>query len=161
MLNIVRQAFLPDARQAAQPDLRRIWWPLLAVVILAIIGCAKPPPTDHLPTYPVSGRAFFKGQPAEGAQVQLWAVGNDLKLMAACPHATVEADGSFKTTTYATGDGAPVGAYGVTLRWRLRPPPGKEEGPDRFRGRYADPRQPLLQVRILPKNNELAAIYLE
>ena len=133
----------------------------LATLSLAATGCAKPPPTDRLPTYPASGHIFYKGQPAKGAQVQLWALGGDLKLAASCPHATVEVDGSFKLTTYTTGDGAPVGAYGVTLRWRLPPPPGKEEGPDRFRGRYADPRQPLLQVRILPKTNELVPLYVE
>jgi hypothetical protein len=133
---------------------------MIVVATLALAGCAKPPPADHLPTYPVRGHVLYNGQPAEGAQIQIWALGGDSKHAAVCPHATVETDGSFKMTTYATGDGAPTGAYGVTLRWRLPPAAGKEEGPDRFQGRYADPRQPVLQVQISAMNNELKTIHL-
>jgi hypothetical protein len=137
------------------------WWSIVAMGSLALAGCSKPPRADRLPTYPVAGHVFDRGQPAAGAQVQLWAVGGDLMRAAACPHATVEADGSFRLTTYETEDGAPPGEYGLTLRWPLPPPPGKEEGPDRFQGRYADPARPLRQVRISANNNELAPIQLE
>ena len=78
--------------------------------------------------------------------------------MRLCPHATVEADGSFRLTTYKSGDGAPAGTYVLTLTWPLPPRAGMEEGPDRFRGRYADPRRPLRQVQIAAANNELESM---
>ena len=143
------------------PARPRSWWWTVAISGLAIAGCSKPPRTDGLPTFPVSGRVFYGDVPAEGAQVQLWAMAGDLKLAGACPHATVEADGLFDLTTYSTGDGAPLGDFALTLRWPLPPPPGKEEGPDRFQGRYADPARPLRQVRISAVNNELDAIRLD
>jgi hypothetical protein len=44
------------------------------------------------------------------------------------PHAEVGADGSFRVTTFRTGDGAPAGRCVLTLTWPLPPRPGKEEG---------------------------------
>jgi hypothetical protein len=73
----------------------------------------------------------------------------------------VEADGSFRLTTYCTDDGAPAGTYTVTLTWPLPPPPGREEGPDRFRGRCADARRPLRQVTVAPGENNLERIELK
>jgi hypothetical protein len=109
----------------------------------------------------VSGRIFQGNLPAAGALVQLWALNGDLKLAGTCPHAIVASDGSFRLTTYSTGDGAPLGDFALTLRWPLPPPPGKEEGPDRFQGRYADPAKPLQTVHIIAANNELETIHLE
>lgn len=132
----------------------------IVVAILSPAGCKKPPPSDHLPTYPATGRVLVGGQPAAGALVQLWAVDGDLKRAGLCPHATVGDDGGFQLTTYSTGDGAPAGEYALTLKWPLLPPPGREQGPDRFRGFYADPKTPLRTVRILPAENELEAILI-
>ncbi|HWB07736.1 MAG TPA: hypothetical protein VG826_00730 [Pirellulales bacterium] len=145
--------------------LRGVGWQMLAVGCLVLPGCAKRPSVDHLPTFVASGRVFYGGKAAEGAEVQLWAVGGDpalnLKLAGACPHATVEADGSFRLTTYSTGDGAPAGDFALTIRWPLPPPPGREVGQDRFGGRYADPARPLRQVRISAADNVLEAIRLD
>ncbi len=78
------------------------------------------------------------------------------------PHAVVAADGSFRITTFRTGDGAPAGRYALTVTWRLPPRPGKEEeGPDRFKGRYADPRRPVRQVDIAEGENNLGTILLK
>jgi len=95
-----------------------------------------------------------------GAIVQLYGVG-DAKLEGLCPHGIVGPDGSFRLTTYKTGDGAPLGTYAVTIRWPAPPPPDREEGPDRFEGRYADPQQPIRQVEIVPDKNVLERIDLE
>jgi hypothetical protein len=135
-----------------------------ALILLAAsvpVGCRKPPRADRLPTYPVTGRVLVVGQPAAGAEVQLWAVDGGLKVAGLCPHAIVGDDGRFHLTTYNTGDGAPEGEYGVTLRWPLPPPPGREQGPDRFQGRYADPAKPLQIVRIKVGENELEAIHID
>jgi hypothetical protein len=103
------------------------------------------------------GSLFVGGKPAAGARVQLNAVG-DPKLAGLCPHAIVEADGTFRLTTYKTGDGAPAGSYALTMSWPLPPPPGKEEGVDRFRGRYANPRWPVRQVQVTAGDNDLGRV---
>jgi hypothetical protein len=44
----------------------------------------------------------------------------------------------------------------------LPPRPGREEeGRDRYKGRYADPRRPLREVQITPGENVLAVIELK
>ncbi len=91
--------------------------------------------------------------------MQLSAAG-DLKLVALCPHAIVEPDGSFRLTTYRTGDGAPAGSYALTVSWPLPPVRGREEGPDRLRGRYADPARPLRRVEVAAGDNDLGTIRL-
>jgi hypothetical protein len=66
-------------------------------------------------------------------------------------------DGAFQLTTFNTNDGAPAGAYALTVTWASPPRPGYEdEGPDRFGKRYADPRRPVRVVHITPGNNVLA-----
>ncbi len=90
--------------------------------------------------FPVSGSVFLNGRSAEGARVAFHPSRNpnDHGL---CPQAVVAADGSFRLTTYAAGDGAPPGQYAITLYW---PAPGPDDDvhvrPDQFGGRYADPR---------------------
>jgi hypothetical protein len=131
----------------------------VAVLALALGGCSGSK-VGRPPTYPVRGRLFVGDRPAAGARVQLTAAG-DPKLIGLCPHATVEPDGSFRLTTFKTGDGAPAGTYALTLTWPLPPAPGQEEGPDRFRGRYADPRRPVRQVQAAPGDNDLGAVRLK
>ena len=131
----------------------------VAVLALALGGCSGSQ-GDGLRTYPVRGSVFVGDKPAAGARVQLNARG-DLKLVGLCPHATVEPDGSFRLTTYRTGDGAPAGTYALTVTWPLPPRPGQEEGPDRFRGRYADPRRPAREVQVTEGDNDLGRLDLK
>lgn len=131
----------------------------VAVLGLLLIGCGRLRP-DRLETYPVGGYLFVGDQPAAGARLQLNPVG-DPRLLGLCPHATVASDGSFQLTTYRTGDGAPAGTYGLTVKWPLPSQPKREEGPDRFRGRYADPRRPVLQVQVSAGENDLGRIRLK
>jgi hypothetical protein len=136
------------------------WWLVAAVLGVALSGCwwAK---GDRPPTYPVEGSLFVNGRPAAGATVQLYAAA-DPKLAALRPHAVVKADGTFRLTTFRTEDGAPAGSYVLTVRWPLPPRPGREdEGTDRFRGRYADPKRPVRQVEVAPGTNEVGRIDLK
>jgi hypothetical protein len=107
----------------------------------------------------VSGEVFVHGQPAGNAVVRLYAVNNPI-LERLCPHAVVERDGSFRLTTFNTEDGAPVGTYAVTITWPLPPKPGKEEGPDRFKGLYNNRRRPLCTVQVGAGENQLQRIDL-
>jgi hypothetical protein len=110
--------------------------------------------------YPASGELFVNGRPAANAIVELRVPGNLLKDHWR-PHAIVEEDGSFRLTTFKTDDGAPAGDYALTVGWPS--PPRKRfdsDGPDRFNGRYADPRRPVRQVRIAAGTNALGRIDL-
>lgn len=133
-----------------------------SVIFLCLLstafGCSGP---NHRPdTYPVSGQVYFRGQRAAGAVIQLTALnGRPFKVLA--PHAIVAGDGTFEITTYVTGDGAPAGTYALTLTWSVPPKPGfEDDGPDRFRKRYADVRQPLRKVEVKTAENNLGRIDL-
>jgi hypothetical protein len=131
----------------------------LTLLGLLLAGCLGA--TDNrLPTHPVSGQLFVNNKPAADAVVQLYGEGAELKGL--CPHGIVGADGTFRLTTYRTGDGAPAGAYALTVTWPGPPQPGRDEGgPDQFRGRYADPRRPVRQVTVGPGINEIERIDLK
>ncbi len=130
----------------------------VALTLLLACGCSGSR-GDRLPTYPVVGRLLIEGKPAAGARVQFIAVG-DARLAALAPHATVEPDGSFRLTTYRTGDGAPEGRYALTVTWQGAPRRGHEEGPDRLRGRYANPLRPARTVEVAAGDNDLGTVQL-
>jgi hypothetical protein len=100
------------------------------------LGCGK----SEKPVYPVQGQAFVQKKPAVGALViftpkenaerEKWPMGY--------PRGNVQADGSFKLTTYRPDDGAPAGNYAVTVYWGS---PGSDEvrEGDLLQGRYVDP----------------------
>jgi hypothetical protein len=132
-----------------------------ALILLVLLGGCRGPGADRPPTFPVSGQVFYHDKPAAGARVQLNAAGGPLAPQRWCPHAEVGADGSFRLTTFRTGDGAPAGTHALTLTWPAPATPGRDEGPDRFKGRYADPRRPLRQVEVLAGENVLEPIVLK
>ena len=71
------------------------------------------------------------------------------------PFAKVGDDGTFALTTYAEGDGAPEGEYGVTIDWR---PPAKDAkfalgdggggGASKLNPKYSTPQQPFTKVIV-------------
>jgi hypothetical protein len=71
--------------------------------------------SGRIPVYPVSGKVLFQGRPAQGAVVQFHPQeGTDTTL---APRGEVDADGTFRLTTYQHQDGAPAGRYAVTVFW--------------------------------------------
>ncbi len=118
---------------------------------------------DRPAVHPVSGKLLIAGVPAAKAKVVLYPVSGQ-GLSDVRPHATVEADGAYHLTTFATRDGAPVGNFALTVV--LPGPPGKnqaedEPGPDRLGRRYADAKKPAASVHIDPETTELATIDLK
>lgn len=116
-----------------------------------------------MPVFPVQGTVLVQGEPAPGARVVFHSV--DLtEPSTLTPHGRVQPDGSFQLTTYESGDGAPSGEYAVTLFW---PEPPKspvddpDSGPDRLRGRYADPQKSTLRVQVSESDNQLEPFRLE
>jgi hypothetical protein len=130
---------------------------LAAALLLA--GCSGG--GDRVKTYPVTGNIYVNGQPAAGAKVACYAI-DDPTLLPLQPHAIAGADGSFKLTTYRTGDGAPAGTYALTVKWPLPPLPGHDgDGPDRLKGRYADPKRPARRIVVTTGTNDLETIELK
>lgn len=117
---------------------------MMAVGLALIAGCGDGKPT----AYPVTGTVTIGGKEPDGAIVRLWPVEND-SADAARPLGYVQADGSFQLTTYKENDGAPAGRYKVTVEWRPKKKSSMEpDGPDRLKGRYADPKTSKIEVTV-------------
>jgi hypothetical protein len=111
--------------------------------------------------YPTEGLVRYQGKPAAGARVTLLPEKPAKDVYS--PWGEAGADGSFKLTTYRTGDGAPAGRYKVGIVWMTPPEPasaGKQtdlqrlvtgevkEPVDRLQERYSDPLTSGLSVEI-------------
>src|SRR5262249_39231421 len=78
----------------------------------------KKPVTDETGNIPgygkqvvaVSGKVFYKGSPIPGAEVFFRTTGNSAR-------GRVEADGTFRLTSYRAFDGAAPGEHKVTIVW--------------------------------------------
>ena len=131
-------------------------------LVCAVVGCFG---DGTLMVYPVTGKVFFRGQPAEGAELQFFGEGEELQsAMAPYPKATVLADGSFTVTSYDPNDGAPAGSYRVTVVWHKSDEPDPETrsaSPDVLRGKYASPDSSPLTVEVQAGENQLAPFELD
>ncbi len=128
--------------------------------VAAALLCFSCGPSDSRPTaYPVRGSVFLDGRPAPGARVILHSL--DAGADGVRPHGRVEADGSFRLSTYRAFDGAPAGRYAVTVYWRLpNPDDDEEEGPQLLPGRYLSPVSSGLEAVVKPEANELGPFRL-
>lgn len=85
------------------------------------------------------------------------------------PVATTDTLGGFVLRTFTMDDGALPGEYGVTVVW-----PGEQgektfslsgegnsAGPDRLRGKYGNPKEPLLKVTIPPSGDSNISLQVE
>jgi hypothetical protein len=110
-------------------------------------------------TFKTAGKATFKGQPIEGATLILHRQGEALADVPA-PSARVNADGSFATTTFASGDGAPAGEYVATVEWRKQVQVRGDwtYGPNLLPAAYADPGKSPLKITIAEGENSLPPI---
>jgi hypothetical protein len=129
----------------------RILLLVMAVVAAAVSSCSG---NKRKPVFPVRGQVLINGKPAAGATVFFYPVESDPEALA--PYGVTDAKGSFTLTTYLTYDGAPAGEYVVTIRCPGPPKRGDEEqGPDRLKGRYGDPKTSTLRAKVEKKPNEL------
>lgn len=77
--------------------------------------------------------------------------------------AVVQEDGSFEVVCGSLGKGAPPGDYDVLIEWKPVSGQSKgrpQHGADFFRGRYADPKQPLFHATVEANTNQLAPFEL-
>ena len=119
---------------------------LLALPALAVfVGCQE----VRVPVFPVSGRVTYQGKPAAGAQVVLHAVTPPEEDDVA-PSGIVQSDGTFTTTAYEPGDGAPQGEYVATVQWfkLVTGAGGSGAGPNILPQKYASPKTSPIKVSV-------------
>lgn len=130
-----------------------------------ITGCGETSLNDVSPTFPVSGRCLFDGEPAAGVRLVFHKTDSQGAVLKGSPRATatVQPDGNFKVTTFSSGDGAIAGNYVVTAAWPGDAPNSAapdEEGPDRLEGRYAAISTPAARITVGEQNNQVSPILL-
>jgi hypothetical protein len=109
----------------------------------------------RLPTFPVEGQLLFNGSPAPGAYVVFNTADKTVKKRQRS-EGLVEADGSFRLSTYQAFDGSPAGRYSVTVTWR-RPfyDAAGKPGPNLLPERYAKAATSGLEFTIKPGANKI------
>jgi hypothetical protein len=114
-----------------------VWIGLLLAASLS--GCSKAKEPWEI-THPASGTLTYGGKPVSGAQVTLFPT--DVKVPEKVrPTGTTEADGRFTVSTFAEGDGAPVGVYKVSIIWQplVQGKGGASRGENQLPIKYARP----------------------
>ena len=69
----------------------------------------------------------------------------------------VQGDGSFELVCGSQGKGHPPGTYDVLIEWKPadQSKGRRQPGSDKLKGRYADPRRPLLHATVEAKATSL------
>jgi hypothetical protein len=70
----------------------------------------------------------------------------------------VQDDGSFELVSGPPGKGVPPGTYDVLIEWKQIGGQSKgrpQQGADKLKGRYADPKRPLLHATVEAKATTL------
>jgi hypothetical protein len=131
---------------------RKVVFCATAALLLACASCG-----NRERIYPVSGKVTYRGVPASGAAVFFQRRGSDADKGPTIV-GIVQEDGSFELVCGSLGKGAPPGDYDVLIEWKRSPGRGKRRpqmGPDILRGRYADPKRPLLRATVKAQSNSL------
>jgi hypothetical protein len=121
---------------------------LLAAGVWLCAGCGD----GRRAVYPVRGKVLTANQkPATGAMVTFHPVTPDPK-DAARPVGKVDEQGEYRLTTYTENDGAPAGAYTVTIIWPTpKKAPFEPDGPDKLGGKFARPESSPHKVTVEAK----------
>lgn len=117
---------------------------IVACVLGCVAGCGKPPAdAPTVPIHPVGGLVTLDGKPIEGARLALVSLQGQQPLDVT-PNGISDAEGKFQISTYTVADGAPDGAYAVTVSWPEIRNAGSSEpeyGKERLPKRYQIPEQ--------------------
>ena len=120
-----------------------------AGILLGLVcGCGKTQ-TDRVSVAPVSGSVSFEGKPAPGALIVLHPKGESAPV-APKARAQVNADGTFRFSTYDSGDGVAPGEYVATITWYQLTKQGGEvkAGPNVLPTKYANPKTSPWKVSV-------------
>jgi hypothetical protein len=108
---------------------------------------------QHVPVFPVQGQVLYQGKPTPRAVVFFHphgASGTD----AVHPQGVVGEDGTFKVSTFTPGDGAPAGAYDVTIIW-TKPGAGGDDAVNLLPVRYMHPATSGLTAQVQTGSTQL------
>jgi len=130
-------------------------------LVCLFVGCAKKN-TDEKAVYPITGVVTVDGVPQDGLQFKLH---NDAEPDPTKPTFSSGysgPEGKVSVSTYADGDGAPAGAYKVTILWQeFNPLSMSFGGPDKLKGRYGDAATTEIEWTITEsKMNDMGTIAL-
>lgn len=132
---------------------------LATLVILICTSCGQQEKSYH-----VSGLVTFNGSPASGAVVFFHRQGNgdsaNEAVGAPIAIGVAQEDGSFELMSASSGKGLPPGDYVVLVEWKKENGQRQRHGPDLLKGRYADPKKPLLHATVETKANHLSPFEL-
>lgn len=128
-------------------------------VALLLTGCSEKPVWEV--AYRASGSLSFKGKPVANADIVLFPEDSTWPETVR-PRARTKEDGTFEVWTYEPGDGAPAGAYKVTL---VHTEVGFSKGavvakPNDLPVKYERAESTDVRVTINPGGNQLPAISL-
>jgi hypothetical protein len=135
---------------------------VLGVVSLSLaaqsVSCRR---NGTLPCVKVQGEVQYQDRLVSRGMVLFHPVEQSGPLEKVRPYGYTDATGRFQLTTYEPNDGCPAGEYRVTVVWP-QPLPGQGgddehsmSGPDRLKGKYAEPLKSGLTVTVLPGQREL------
>lgn len=127
--------------------------------IVSAVGCQTKKPWET--AVPTSGTVNFDGKPISGAEVTFVPVGTDVP-NSVRPSATTKADGTFKLTTHAQDDGAPVGEYQVSVLWHplVDTGSGPSRGGNKLPARYSRPETSKITATVKPEGGAIPTFSL-
>jgi len=138
------------------------WIALLGVALCAVqvAGCGtKGPPRKQ--TFPVSGKVTVDGAaPPSTVQVECHNVAGMDEKMPTFSRTETKTDGTFEVATYEQKDGVPPGDYVLVFTSREFNVMSRDYGPDKFNGRYSDPKKSDFKFTVKDKPVDLGEIKL-
>jgi len=100
-------------------------------------------------TSPVTGQVLVDGQPAQRLSVTCHDVNRLDKQNVPRPVGLTGEDGKIEFSSYQKADGVPQGEYVLTFTWGEWDDYWKKfSGPDRLKGRYADPQKSTFRLTV-------------
>ena len=115
--------------------------------------------------FPTSGIVRVGGQPVSGATVVLFGATPEVSGPGTVPpQGVTDESGAFRLTSYELDDGAPAGAFKVTVFWPEPTPDNAGEmfqPKDRLKGKYSNPETSGLTAEISEGGGELPPFELK
>ena len=117
-----------------------------------LCGCGD----GRVKVFPVSGVVYVDGQPAADMFVYAQPLEGQ-NTGVPTPYAQANEKGEFSFSSYESGDGLALGKYKLTFKWKERSGMFKQdfEGPDRLKGKYADPEKSDKTFTVEKKINDI------
>jgi hypothetical protein len=128
-------------------------WSVLPALLLCL-GCSSD--EKRVTVHPVTGKISVGGEAPVGAQIVLHSVSPSIDAKLA-PTAKVQKDGTFKVSSYQSGDGAPEGEYVATISW-YKITEGGVRGDDVVPKKYSSAETSPIKISVKSGSNEVPPI---